>query len=141
MNVTVAILDPVLHTASYCRTKSPLLYTAVLTVTSKVIRPKAYSSCLLLANKLVGQAVELGLCSVEIVQALSLLTHWKKADDATSWRRVGYAIRMAQELKMNAKASRPLPQNEKHAREVLNRERAWLSQSLRAPFSLEASFR
>jgi hypothetical protein len=128
LNVTVAILDPVLHTATYCREKSPLLYSAVLTVTAKIIRPKAYSKCLLISNKLVGQAVEFGLCSVEVVQAILVLTHWKKADDATSWRKTGYAIRMAQELRLNLRAARPLPRNERQAREVLNRERCWLSE-------------
>ncbi|CAK9783420.1 unnamed protein product [Cutaneotrichosporon oleaginosum] len=127
LNVTVAILDPVLHTATYCRDKSPLLFSAVLTVTAKIIRPKAYSSCLLIANKLVGQAVEFGLCSIEVVQAIIMLTHWKKADDSTSWRKVGYAIRMAQELRLNQRAPRPLPRNERQAREVLNKERCWLN--------------
>lgn len=127
LNVTVAVLDPVLHTATYCREKSPLLFSAILTVTAKIIRPKAYSSCLLVSNRLVGQAVEFGLCSIEVVQAILVLTHWKKADDATSWRKTGYAIRMAQELRLNQRAPRPLPRNERAAREVLNRERCWLS--------------
>ncbi|BEJ13333.1 hypothetical protein CspHIS471_0305070 [Cutaneotrichosporon sp. HIS471] len=127
LNVAVAILDPVLHTATYCRDKSPLLFSAVLTVTAKIIRPEAYPSCLFIANKLVGQAVEFGLCSIEIVQAIIMLTHWKKADDSTSWRKVGYAIRMAQELRLNQRAPRPLPRNERQAREILNKERCWLN--------------
>lgn len=117
-----------LHTPSFCRDRSTLLFTAVLTVTAKIVRPKAYSHCLMLSNKLVGQAVEYGLCSIEIVQAIILLTHWKKADDTTAWRRAGYAIRMAQELKLNVKRARPLPKNERQAREVLNTERTWLSE-------------
>lgn len=127
LNITLAILDPILHTPSYCRDRSLLLFSAILTVTAKIVRPKAYSHCLMLSNKLLGQSMDYGLCSIEIVQAINLLTHWKKADDATSWRRVGYAIRMAQELKLNTKGQRPLPKNERQAREVLNRERAWLN--------------
>lgn len=127
LNVTVAILDPVLHTATFCRDKCPLLFSAVLTVTAKILRPKAYSACLLISNKLVGEAVEFGLCSTEVVQAILVLTHWKKADDSTAWRKTGYAIRMAQELRLNHRAPRPLPKNERQAREVLNRERCWLS--------------
>ncbi|KIS00240.1 hypothetical protein L804_01649 [Cryptococcus deuterogattii 2001/935-1] len=92
LNATVAMLDPVIHSTTYCRHHSPLLFTAVLTVTARIIRPKAYAACLLLANKFVGQAVEFGLCSIEIVQALNLLAHWKKPDDETSFRRVGLAI-------------------------------------------------
>ncbi|KIY37417.1 hypothetical protein I305_00516 [Cryptococcus gattii E566] len=92
LNATVAMLDPVIHSTTYCRHHSPLLFTAVLTVTARIIRPEAYAACLLLANKFVGQAVEFGLCSIEIVQALNLLAHWKKPDDETSFRRVGLAI-------------------------------------------------
>ncbi|OXC70065.1 hypothetical protein AYX13_01411 [Cryptococcus neoformans] len=125
LNAAVAILDPVLHTPVYCRHYSPLLFTAVVTVTVRVIRPKIYPQCLLLANKLVGQAVEFGLCSIEVVQTLCLLTHWKKPDDETSYVRMGYAIRMAQQLQLDTRAPRPLPQDERQAREVLNRERAW----------------
>ncbi|GEM06238.1 Zn(2)-C6 fungal-type transcription factor [Rhodotorula toruloides] len=126
LNLVVAILDPRLHTPSYCQQKSALLFSAVLCVTAKIFRPDAYSACLAIANKLIGQAVEYGLCSVEVVQAINLLTHWKKADDATSWRKVGYAIRMAYELRLNVNA-RPLPTDELQAREVLNRERTWLN--------------
>ncbi|KAE8541560.1 hypothetical protein D1P53_002923 [Cryptococcus gattii VGV] len=125
MNATVAMLDPVIHSTTYCRHHSPLLFTAVLTVTARIIRPKAYAACLLLANKFVGQAVEFGLCSIEIVQALNLLAHWKKPDDETSFRRVGYAIRLAQELRLDRKGPRPLPKTERQAREILNRERSW----------------
>ncbi|KIR70529.1 hypothetical protein I310_05779 [Cryptococcus deuterogattii CA1014] len=125
LNAAVAILDPVLHTPKYCRRHSPLLFTAVVTVTVRVIRPNTYPQCLLLSNKLIGQAVEFGLCSIEVVQALCLLTHWKKPDDETSYVRMGYAIRMAQLLQLNTKAPRPLPQDERQAREILSRERAW----------------
>ncbi|OXM81875.1 hypothetical protein C364_00849 [Cryptococcus neoformans Bt63] len=127
LNATVAILDPVIHNPTYCRHHSPLLFTAVLTVTARIIRPKAYAACLLLSNRFVGQAVEFGLCSIEIVQALNLLTHWKKPDDETSFRRVGYAIRLAQELRLDTRSPRPLPKTERQAREILNRERAWFN--------------
>nr|XP_018264240.1 uncharacterized protein I303_04122 [Kwoniella dejecticola CBS 10117]OBR86398.1 hypothetical protein I303_04122 [Kwoniella dejecticola CBS 10117] len=127
LNAILAILDPNLHSANYCRQKSTLLYSSVLTVTTKVVRPKIYARCMMLTNKLVGQAVEFGLCSVHIVQALNLLHHWKKSDDHTSWRRMGYAIRMAQELRLDIKSSRPLPSEDLIAREMLNKERAWLS--------------
>lgn len=40
---------------------------------------------------------------------------------------MGYAIRMGQQLQLGTKAPRPLPQDERQAREVLNRERAWYS--------------
>ncbi|ODO03515.1 hypothetical protein L198_02362 [Cryptococcus wingfieldii CBS 7118] len=127
LNATVALLDSVLHTPDRCRNRSPLLFTAVLAISSRVIRPKLYSQSLLLANRMVGQAVEFGVCTLEVIQALCLLTHWKKADDDTSWVRVGMAIRMAQMLGLDKTSPRPLPRDEMRAREVLNRERVWLS--------------
>ncbi|WVW83544.1 hypothetical protein I302_105565 [Kwoniella bestiolae CBS 10118] len=127
LNVILAILDPHLHTPTYCIRHSALLFTSVLTVTAKVVRPKVYAKCMMLANKLVGQAIEFGLCSVEVVQALNLLHHWKKSDDHTSWRRIGYAIRMAQELRLDIRGARPLAKEELKARETLNRERAWFN--------------
>ncbi|WWC90307.1 uncharacterized protein L201_005240 [Kwoniella dendrophila CBS 6074] len=127
LNAILAILDPRLHTPNYCRRHSALLYTSVLAVTAKVIRPKIYTRCMMLANKFVGQTVEYGLSSVHAVQALNLLHHWKKSDDHTSWRRIGYAIRMGQELRLDIKGARPLPTEEQNAREILNRERAWMN--------------
>jgi len=117
------------------RHKSSLLFAAVVTVAAKAERPEAYNACVLLSNKLVGQAVEFGLSTVEVVQSLLLLTHWKQPNDSSSWRKVGYAIRMAQELRLNVRAPRPLPEDVRQAREVLNRERVWLS----ASFSLARS--
>ncbi|KAN0062269.1 hypothetical protein ACQY0O_005450 [Thecaphora frezii] len=127
LNITLALLDPGLHTVDYCRSVSSLLYTAVLTVTAKIVRPEAYSPCVVLSNRLLGQAFEHALCSVELIQSINLLTHWRKADDTSSFRRIGYAIRMAQELRLHVKAPRPLPSDEQSARIVLNKERAWIN--------------
>ena len=127
LNVTVAVLDPFIHTPSYCRARSPFLFTAILTVASKTIRASVYPSCLILANRLFGRICELGLVSLEIVQALNVLTHWKKADDMSSWTRIGLAIRMAQELRLNVRGKRPLPGDERQAREILVRRTQDLS--------------
>ncbi|GAA5838307.1 hypothetical protein JCM9279_003194 [Rhodotorula babjevae] len=127
MNLVVPVLDPALHSPEWVRHKSALLYTAVITVTAKAERPQVYNACVLLSNKLVGQAVEFSLSTVEVVQSLLLLTHWKQPNDSSSWRKVGYAIRTAQELRLNVRALRPLPEDERHARKILNRERVWLN--------------
>jgi coenzyme F420-reducing hydrogenase delta subunit len=129
LNIFLPVLDSSLHTPAYCTETSPLLFTAVLTVACKVIRPRIYSSCLALANKLFAQAFEYGLCSIEVVQATVLLTHFKKAEDSTSWRKTGYAIRMAQELGLQKKRNERLPSEASEARRVLNVERTWLSES------------
>jgi hypothetical protein len=128
LNLLVPILDPLVTRADICQQQCPLLFTAILTITSKVLRPKAYMSCLLLANKLVGQAVEQGLCSVSIVQAILILVHFKEPEDNTGWRRIGYAIRMALELRINDFRSRFIAEEDSwEARLRLNGQRTWLN--------------
>ncbi|EPQ26057.1 uncharacterized protein PFL1_06266 [Pseudozyma flocculosa PF-1] len=127
LNVTLALLDPALHTADHCRTTSPLLFTGVLAVTAKIARPAAYDPCLALANRLLGRAFEHGECSVEFIQVIHLLAHWRKGNDSSSFRRIGFATRMAQELRLFVPGPRPLPSNERAAREILNKERTWLT--------------
>jgi hypothetical protein len=132
LNLLVPILDPVLCTVELCQKGCPLLFTSILTITSKVLRPRAYRSCLLLANKLMGQVVEQGQCSVEVVQAILILVHFKEPEDSTGWRRIGYAIRMALELRLNH--FRPKTNNHDTpsqdtttARRHLNGQRTWLN--------------
>ena len=126
LNYAVPLLDPVLCTPDSCRERSPLLFTAVITVTAKSARPRVYRSCLLLANRLVGKAVESNNSNLETVQALYLLAHFKEPHDTSAWKRVGYAIRMALELRLNVMASRPL-RDDQSGREAIARERTWLN--------------
>lgn len=123
------ILDPELHTAERCKEECPLLFTAVLTITSKAMRPNIYRSCLLLSNRLIGQVVERSICSVGVVQAIHLLVHFKEQEDESGWRRIGYAIRMAQEMRLNELRQKDCepPENTLDARLRLNRERTWLN--------------
>jgi hypothetical protein len=125
-NNSSAILDPVLHNASSCRSRSSLLFTCVLTVAAKVAQPSLYSGFRRLANCLFGDAIALGASKVDIIQSILLFAQWRSPDDCTAYHRVGLAIRMAQELRLNVRGARPLPATEMEAREVLNGERTWL---------------
>jgi len=89
------------------------------------MRPRDYAGCLRRANSLLGQAMETGLLGIEVIQAIVLLTHWRKADDQSAYRRIGYAVRMAYELRLNVRGPRPLPTEEIAARKMLNPERTW----------------
>ncbi|KAJ1303109.1 hypothetical protein OPQ81_011310 [Rhizoctonia solani] len=126
LNPLIALLDPVLHTQTYVRTRSSVLFTAILTVACRFARPEAWVSCNSLAQTLLGRALADGICSIEYVQALSLLTFWKDSRDSSSWRKVGLAIRMAYELNLHERRSEPLSSVEMLAREQLNKERTWL---------------
>lgn len=55
------------------------------------------------------------------MQSLSLLSYWRESDDARSWARTGYAIRLAQALGLCKRAERPLPKDSASARLILVR--------------------
>ncbi|CAE6417720.1 unnamed protein product [Rhizoctonia solani] len=119
LNPLIALLDPALHTPNYVRARSSVLFTAILTVASRFARPEVWANCNSLAQTLLGRALADGICSIEYVQALSLLTFWKDSRDSSSWRKVGLAIRMAYELNLQEPRSEPLPTAELLAREQL----------------------
>lgn len=68
-------------------------------------------------------------CTLELIQSLSILCFWKECDDPTSWRKIGFAIRMAYELdlhtvetwshKRGVDGEAELPEDETEARELL----------------------
>ncbi|KAH7337220.1 hypothetical protein B0J17DRAFT_719127 [Rhizoctonia solani] len=119
LNPLIALLDPALHTPHYVRTRSSVLFTAILTVACRFARPEAWGNCNSLAQTLLGRALADGICSIEYVQALSLLTFWKDSRDSSSWRKVGLAIRMAYELNLQEPRSEPLSTVELLAREQI----------------------
>ncbi|CAE6353820.1 unnamed protein product [Rhizoctonia solani] len=126
LNPLIALLDPALHTPIYVRKRSSVLFTAILTVASRFARPNVWENCNSLGQTLLGRALADGICSIEYVQALSLLTFWKDSRDSSSWRKVGLAIRMAYELNLHEPRTEPLSPDELLAREQLNKERTWL---------------
>jgi hypothetical protein len=98
LNPFVSQLDPELHTLSYVRASSPLLFTAVLSAAAKLLQIPLYPALSTLAEYLFVESFRNGSKSVEIVQAILILTYWKKPDDNRAWLSVGHAIRMAIEL-------------------------------------------
>lgn len=119
LNPVIALLDPALHTPTYVRARSSVLFTAILSVACRFMRPGAWKRCNALGQTLLGRALADGICSIEYVQALSLMTFWKDSQDSSSWRKVGLAIRMAYELNLHAPREKPLPAMEQLAREQL----------------------
>ena len=95
LNPYIAILDPVLHTSTYCLKTSPVLHLAILATAALVFRPHCHSRLLHHTNVLFGEAFMTGLTSVGLCQALSITSIWKEPSDNRQWLRVGYAIRSA----------------------------------------------
>ncbi|CED83577.1 Zn(2)-C6 fungal-type DNA-binding domain [Phaffia rhodozyma] len=125
MNVFIDLLDPVLHTASFTRETSPVLFSAVLTASAKFVLPGIYPKLLDFTNNMLGRCFGFGVLEIGFIQALSILSFWKPATDNSSFRRVGYAIRLAYELNLHEPHARPLPDDEHEIRMIFDRERTW----------------
>jgi len=129
LNPMTSLLDPALHTVDFCRSRSPFLFTAILTVASKVAHPTLYPAALQYAKALLGQAFEAGTNTLELVQALATLVFWQDPEDPSGARKLAYAIRCAFELNIHKRGKRPLPDDEMQLRRALNPERTWLCTS------------
>jgi hypothetical protein len=119
LNSIIGLLDPRLHTAPYVRRRSTVLYTTIIAVSSKFFLPRVHQQCHALSQSLIGRALAADMCNIEYIQALSLSTFYKDADDASSWRKVGLAIRMAYELNLHEFRRQPLAKEESEARKQL----------------------
>ncbi|QRW09698.1 Fungal Zn(2)-Cys(6) binuclear cluster domain [Ceratobasidium sp. AG-Ba] len=127
LNSIIGLLDPRLHTSTYVRQRSTVLFTTILAVSSKFFLPHAHGRCHALSQSLIGRALAADMCNIEYIQALSLSTFYKDADDSSSWRKVGLAIRMAYELNLHEfRRGGTLSSEEIEARKQLNRERTWI---------------
>ncbi|CAE6434915.1 unnamed protein product [Rhizoctonia solani] len=125
LNPVIALLDPTLHTPIYVRRRSRVLYTAILAAACRFFKPAHFKPVHDLAQLLLGRALSDGISSVEYIQALSIMTYWREAEDTSTWRKLGLAIRMAFELNLHIARAEPLPIDELQARERLNEERTW----------------
>lgn len=130
LNPFVSQLDPYLHTLHYVRQKSTFLFVVVLAAASKLLHSSLFPSLYSHAETLLLATFRRGSKSAEIIQAILILTYWKKPDDSRAWLSVGYAIRMAFELDWHHLGSDKMkpPSDVPHlqAREHRNIERSWL---------------
>ena len=85
LNPFVCQLDPQLHTLSYVRASSSFLFTAVLAAAAKLLHAPLYPALSTHAEDLFIESFRNGSKSVEIVQAILILTYWKKPDDNRAW--------------------------------------------------------
>lgn len=99
LNVVCPMLDSALHTFEFVRSRSPLLLSAIMCVTTRFYRggtetrsdmhqpippslaKAAHHRCLLLAREHVNLAFQEAISTVEVVQGMVLLGVWKEIDD------------------------------------------------------------
>lgn len=109
MNPLVAILDEELHGFPQLLDRSPLLLSVILAVAARVHRQELYTRTQQAASNFLALAAEKDHCSIEYIQALSIVVFWRRADDETGWRKTGLAIRMAYELGLHRRRATRLP--------------------------------
>nr|XP_019009527.1 uncharacterized protein I206_06176 [Kwoniella pini CBS 10737]OCF48308.1 hypothetical protein I206_06176 [Kwoniella pini CBS 10737] len=126
LNHLVAVLDYKLHTLSYLRRTSTVLFTAVIAVASKFSRPDLHHSLLSHAQTLLTRSINNGVTDVAVVQSIMILMYWKLPADTSSWRKIGIAIRMGYQLYWHVPRTQSLPKDDTAARKILNAERTWM---------------
>ncbi|KAI0649349.1 hypothetical protein C8Q79DRAFT_904183 [Trametes meyenii] len=132
MNPSVSLLDPVLYTAQKTYWRSPFLFTVICGIASRFYaeRPELYHQAMNCARLAAGSTLIGGQKSVETVQAYILLSVYpvpaRKWEEDRCWVYIGLAIRIATDLNLHHPHTVE-PKNEQHAREMLNRTRAWLN--------------
>ncbi|GAA5915534.1 uncharacterized protein JCM6883_000281 [Sporobolomyces salmoneus] len=126
LNSYLILFDKHLHTPSYVRNNSTILFTSLLAVSSKFFRPDLYTTLLEHAKALTGRAMAEGTATVAVVQSLFLLVFWKEPFDQNAWLKVGYAIRLAYQLHLHRERKTPFPDDEAEARLIMDRERTWM---------------
>ncbi|KNZ81451.1 Protein priB [Termitomyces sp. J132] len=109
LNPFINLFDPALHSVAYVRSKCPFLFTTLIMAGCKFFRHESYKQCQKLANDFAVRAFAEGWKRVEVVQAFACLTYWKEPDENRTWTYIGYACRMAVELKLNRYRAHPPP--------------------------------
>ncbi|KAI4522795.1 hypothetical protein K525DRAFT_222833 [Schizophyllum commune Loenen D] len=132
MNQSVSLLDPVLYTAPRTCVRSPFLFTVICALASRFHHEhlKVYPQLMRFAHLAAGTALISGTKTVDMCHAFILLALYpmptKRWEDDRSWIFLGTAIRIAMDLNLQY-PNTAKPQNENHAREMLNRTRLWIN--------------
>ncbi|KAH9064023.1 hypothetical protein EDB87DRAFT_1701527 [Lactarius vividus] len=131
MNPSTSLLDPKLYTAQQVYWRCPFLFTYVRLHHDTIASAQIYIRLLWSTHaKEAGATFLGGQKRVEVVQAYYLLSLYpvpmRRWEDDRSWIYLGQAIRVAMDMNLHH-PNTAKPQNELHAREMLNRTRAWLN--------------
>ncbi|KAJ9096015.1 hypothetical protein QFC21_005379 [Naganishia friedmannii] len=142
LNTALPLLDPVIHTFGkhFVRDTSPFLLSTTLCVASRFLRggpettpelvtsippEKAravHESCLRLARQQMQLTFQHAVSTLEIVQAITLLSIWKEPDDDKAGFYFNRAVVMAKELHLGRiERSRPRTADEAHWRRIRHR--------------------
>ncbi|GAA5993222.1 hypothetical protein JCM10908_004516 [Rhodotorula pacifica] len=126
MNPFIILFDHHLHTVTFTRSTSTVLFTTMLAVSAKFARPDLYTVLRSHAMQLIGRGIMDGRATLGLIQSILCQIYWKEATDSFAWLRIGIAIRMAYQMYLHSQRKGPLPSDELEARRILDRERTWI---------------
>ncbi|GAC93428.1 hypothetical protein PHSY_000993 [Pseudozyma hubeiensis SY62] len=98
LNPIVALLEPSLYTVQYTREQSPILFSNILSVSSRFFRPELHPQCQASATAILKFAASRQLCSIDHVQALIVSAVWATTSDAARYETLVAAVAYAYEL-------------------------------------------
>ncbi|RBR19409.1 hypothetical protein FVER53590_29384 [Fusarium verticillioides] len=129
LNPYISQLDPHLHTFPYVRSKSAFLLSSMLAMAAKAFNHVLYIKLYDHAQDLFSNVFRRGSKSVEVVQAILILTYWKEPQDTRVWTSVGYVIRICMDLGWHklayCRSEAVMTESEVQRRERRNIERTW----------------
>ncbi|KAF4442068.1 hypothetical protein FACUT_2291 [Fusarium acutatum] len=100
-NYLVGLLDPSLYTFSYTRSRSSLLFTMILTISSRIFQPESHKPIRDHGEFVLAQALLACDSAIENIWAIICMYHWKEAKDTRGYTLIGFALRMAASAEWN----------------------------------------
>lgn len=64
------------------------------------MRPELSEQCFDLAETVIGRMLRIGAATIPLVQALLALVYWKKPKDRTAYVKLGTAVRLIQQMRV-----------------------------------------
>ncbi|SCN70853.1 unnamed protein product [Fusarium fujikuroi] len=100
-NGLVGLLDPSLYTFTYTRSRSSLLFTMILTISSRIFQPESHKPIRDHAEFLLGQALLACDSAIENIWAIICIYYWKDVKDTRGYTLIGFALRMVASAEWN----------------------------------------
>ncbi|KAF5603170.1 uncharacterized protein FSUBG_7394 [Fusarium subglutinans] len=130
-NCLVGLLDPNLYTFSYTRSRSNLLFTMILTISSRIFQPESHRHIRDHAESLLGRALLACDSAIENIWAIICMYHWKDANDTRGYTLIGFALRMAASAEWNmtrrSVSYETHESGELQVRQRRDKDRVWLA--------------
>ncbi|KAF5545957.1 hypothetical protein FMEXI_5873 [Fusarium mexicanum] len=130
-NCLVGLLDPNLYTFSYTRSRSSLLFTMILTISSRIFQPESHRHIRDHTESLLGRALLACDSAIENIWAIICMYHWKDANDTRGYTLIGFALRMAASAEWNmtrrSVSYETHESGELQVRQKRDKDRVWLA--------------